>query len=497
MRKRKIDDIYPSYILDLDFLSGIFNLKEKSNIIVSSLEDVPSQFRKLCETLDLNIKTGEVKDVTVITNKCIDSNIDPFTQINSDWSVFEKWNGSFYVYVSSQKDLANIKEYVTKLLTIHRNFYLSPFKICLVNSDSSNFLEIPNKNVFDGKNIFYIKENVWERVPISFKLNPPSQKEGENYYTIYQINPDESSSKAGTKIPAYRRSHLEYKLKKKYGQEVSGGVGQSVKAEVCIFSFPVMPYSLTANHYFYDRTDNWGSGGNIGAHSVYKEADDYMIRRSEKISCSSKWLYHDTLDKLKKWGMSGKEVKYIPNGNVPHEFPVNIKKFEKPTAIYVGGFLTKVEERDIRALAEFNPDWDILVFGLSPGISVWSTTTMPTNVHFRSFLPESQLFEIIKRCHVGLMSFKNTAWAKGMLPNKLFNYINACIPVLYSGLAKENIEDFSEVAFPLEENLDLNVFLEKTKSITTDTYKKNFRSFDQVTDELVEFFELDKYLKGQ
>lgn len=280
--------------------------------------------------------------------------------------------------------------------------------------------------------------------------------------------------------PIYRRHHLNEKLKEKYGDALSTDTFLGLnKAKLTIVSHPTF-YVPLSDKVFYDRTDNWTGNTDCDEEEILSEAG--------YVTCSSKWLYQNTIEWLKKNRPNDNvPVKYIPNGNVHYDYPKNIEKFERKTAIYVGNRLNKVDLQMIMLLCEINPDWDFRIYAEEAS----ALRSLPDNLYVHDTIPLDELFPVICKCHLGLCLFKTQYWTLGMLPNKLFNYINARIPTIYSGIPDINMEDYKEVAFNISDIESLTAVAEK--QIPTKIYDKLFRSFDDVTKEVIEC--IDEYEK--
>lgn len=277
--------------------------------------------------------------------------------------------------------------------------------------------------------------------------------------------------------PIYRRVKLNEFLKDKFGDDLKTDVflGASI-AKTCIISYPTLNYP-PAEKYFYDRTDNWSC-----LSLTRQEQEEEIIKIAEKITCSSKWLYNDTIKIFENIGRTDVEnIKYVPNGNVMFDYPESVTKFEKKTAIYIGNYLYKVDKEKLYLLCELNPEWDFLLYSDDAD----KFTNTPSNLTSNPFTPIEELFPIICKCHAGLILLNDDVWSAGMLPNKTFNYINARIPILYSGIKDETMEDFKEVAFnannhTLEELANLD--------ISPETFDNLKRDWSDVTKELEEFY---------
>ena len=272
--------------------------------------------------------------------------------------------------------------------------------------------------------------------------------------------------------PYYRRIKLNAALKKKYGTE---NVGTNVflgNCNLCVVSHPVdiLP---AADRYVYDRTDNWNA--------LNEGTEDSIMNKASVITCSSYWLYEDTLAYIKK-NRSNEDVKvvYIPNGNELFEYPEDVTKYEKKSAIYIGNHLEKVDLQLIYLLCELYPQWDFHVYAFN----ATNLSDIPENLHTHEMIEMSELFPILCKCHVGLIPLKQKDWTLGMLSNKLFNYINARIPTVHFGGSNLNYKDYEgKVAFNLNALDSLDVIADK--NIPKETYESFSRSWTDVTNEII------------
>lgn len=275
-----------------------------------------------------------------------------------------------------------------------------------------------------------------------------------------------TSSDGGRPLPYYRRYFLNDKLNKKWGDDLATNAFLGVNtSKLCVVSHP-SNYIPQSEKIFYDRSDNWKGSG------MDKDSEDYILEKADYITCSSKWLYNDTLKYLKENRPNDDvKVKYIPNGNVMFDYPTNVEKFEKPTAIYVGARIKKTDLQLIYLLCEMNPNWNFMLYG--EGAS--DLLSIPSNLFVHETVPIEELFPIICKCHVGLITLKENEWTVGMLPNKVFNYINARIPIIYSGIPDINMEDYKEFSYNISDISSLDEVLEnKTTAEIFDSYKRDW-----------------------
>lgn len=275
--------------------------------------------------------------------------------------------------------------------------------------------------------------------------------------------------------PYYRRAKLNTALKNKYGTE---NVGTNIflgTCNLCVVSHPVDVLPV-ADRYVYDRTDSWNA--------LAKNEEDTVMNKASVITCSSYWLYEDTLKYVKE-NRKNEDVKvvYVPNGNDIFEYPENVEKFEKKSAIYIGNRLQKVDMQLIYLLCELYPQWDFYIYAFNATY----LSNKPDNLHTYEMVDMKELFPILCKCHIGLIPLKSTEWTQGMLSNKLFAYINARIPTVHFGSSNLNYKDYEgKVAFNLNTLDSLDVIADK--EIPKETYEEFSRSWADVTSEVISNF---------
>lgn len=286
-----------------------------------------------------------------------------------------------------------------------------------------------------------------------------------------------TSSDGGDVLPVYRRYFLNQALKEKYGDDLSTNSFMGLTdAELCIVSHPSY-YVPNSKYVIYERTDNWQGSLNDD------EAEDEILHKANIITCSSKWLYNNTVTWLKENRPDDEvPVIYIPNGNQTFDYPTDVEKFEKKTAIYIGNKLSKVDLQLLFLLCETHSDWDFMLYATDST----DLLSIPENLTVHEMIDMKDLFPILCKCHIGLCLLKAGEWANGMLPNKTFSYFNAHIPIVYSGVPDMNLEDYKGCAFNISDISTLDDVLEKTDSSKFDEYT---RSWDDVIAELMSVIE--------
>ena len=221
----------------------------------------------------------------------------------------------------------------------------------------------------------------------------------------------------------------------------------------------------------YDRSENWSAKNEKG-----KEAEDIIFKKADVIINSSKKLFDDSVKRSK----IGASIYYVPNGSKFFVYK-ETEKFEKKTAIYIGNS-KKCDYELISKMCIEYPDWNFLVYANYEEDEIRKYSAIK-NLKIEGFKPLNELFDILCKCHVGLMTlnieYGGKKYLDSQLPSKLFNYINARLPVVYNNIDENNIEEYKEVCFKYKEGILNEVFDIKDK-----TFEKLNRSWKRVFDEI-------------
>lgn len=360
-------------------------------------------------------------------------------------------NFKAYINKKSNRDLQNIG-YSFKLLFFQDLIpCLEEFQVELIN-DKDSFL-CP---LFKDEKMYTPRISIFHNV-----------KDEVSEKKICHIN-----SAGGTCYPFYRRYFLNEKLKQIYQDDLATNHYLG-KFEVVIISHPteIIP---KGNKIIYERTDNWSEKG-------YKDGEELLFKISSCIICSSKFLYFDTIEQLKNNNNEKAKVFYIPNGNKMFKYPKQVEKYTEKTAIYIGNSINKVDIETLFNICEENPDWNFFVYANEKDEPYFENS--PINIFFRKQISLEDIFQIVCKCKLGLINFKGDAWTDGMLPNKLFTYINAKIPTLYSGVNEINLEDYKEVTFKYEKGKKIEELV--NFDIQDSIFEGLMRDWDSVTNEIL------------
>lgn len=463
-----------------------FDLNSKTTILVSGkVPDFVTKFCLITKTPILDIKDVNFDDPiilsnldfsTIIFNEQIDNDKSFYNTIDiksmfTDWSQCTDSN-VFYIETNFTTAIPTIRLYSEYIQNSRiKNFIKNRISVkILIWKHDFDLFDDPIKKI--------IKANISIIDIIEFKtdfpyyrtcINPELLNINENQNAkICHIYQDLSSK---NKIK-YRRYAINEMLQKNYS-DILATNDFLQKYKLCIVSNPMEFYPF-ANKYIYDRTDNW----TFGPKNFPSEFE--ILMKADIITCSSSYLYKDTLEFVDKNRPNNKaKVIYIPNGNEKFEYPKDVNKFETKTAIYIGGVVQKIDLDYLMKLCNKNPNWNFMVYAKNAS----ELETIPDNMFVHETIPLNDLFYILCKCHVGLLTLKSSEWTKGMMSDKLFNYINARIPTAYLGINEQNYENYiGRVMFSLDDmSLDEIVSL----SIEDSTYKSLERSWNDVTNAFV------------
>lgn len=201
----------------------------------------------------------------------------------------------------------------------------------------------------------------------------------------------------------------------------------------------------------YDCTDYWTQIRSEDNISIVKNERE-IIDSADIITCSSL-----PLQKILKNRYSV-EAEYIPNGCTVTEYKPQMKR---NSVIILGTSLRKWDTTLLYKLCKENPDVNFDVYGINANSSIY-------NLYYYPEITETQIQEVVPYYKAGLILLNNDIFNRGMLPLKLFNYINGRIPTAYHNCSA--CKDFSDVAFDLDaysltEIMNKEISLEKYNAI--------------------------------
>jgi hypothetical protein len=394
------DDI-PLYVVDA-FVTHGFDIEKRDSI--------PSNYRLIGKKQYTSWPSEEaINNVSFWSKKYF---ID-----NNNWdTVISQGNDVTYYYTNDLNK--NIKTYIKKLS--NQSFELkSNQKDKVVVSNKLNPSVIPEEIITPSSSILH-----FIGIDNNSKLN----------YRRFQLNTYlQANSKPDTIYRFLTKTNVGC-LTKKYKTIIcSDPRGSRFLVDKAIEDGSVLVY---------DRTDNWSA---LGPSELKDE--NFLLDNASFVFCSSNYLYN-TLSETQK-----QKAQVILNGcNVKPYIPQ--KKYITPTAIYIGKNVEKIDVNYLNVLAEKNPDWDFVLYG----VERLSKDSLKPNIQLFPYMPEGQLHTVLSKCHIGLIPFIQSEWTSGMLPLKIFHYMNAHIPTAY--LNCDECIQFPEVAFNLVSN-SLNEIIAK------------------------------------
>lgn len=297
----------------------------------------------------------------------------------------------------------------------------------------------------------------------------------------------------------YRRFKLSAYLKNRFGKQYESikDMDSFLKArqyhyKTVIVSIPTnikkILKDISYEYLIYDRSDNWSafSGKN-------KDNEDFILEKADRITYTAKTLFIPKYEN---------KMVYLTNGLTKYDY-VKDEKFKNKTAIYIGRTGKKVDWDFLNKLAIKNPTWDILVYS-----SMDLSEYCHNNIIFKGFLNEKDLFNVIKKCHVGLIPFIETDYTKAMCPLKLFNYANGHIPTLYLNSPECDLYPtiaFDAKSYTLEDLYKMNISAETYETITNrhlwnDIFEKlltvaNYPIIKDIGDKIIKMDDIEKISK--
>lgn len=217
-------------------------------------------------------------------------------------------------------------------------------------------------------------------------------------------------------IKNYRRDIFRDLFKEKYGDDfkVMENLGE-YDCHILYISFPLEVKPLLALGHadivIYDRTDYWPDC--VG--KTLQEGDLAALRRADIVICSSQFIY----DKTVEWYNDKSKVipvHLIQNGGTRYDVSY---KGDIDRYAYAGRDSIKVDYDWMNSL-----DKEVDLYGDFP------EEKATDRIHLKGMLDEKEMVEKLTHYKAGLMAFTESDWTKGMFPIKLYNYLNAGLPVL-------------------------------------------------------------------
>jgi glycosyltransferase involved in cell wall biosynthesis len=199
---------------------------------------------------------------------------------------------------------------------------------------------------------------------------------------------------------------------------------------------------------------------------IFGFLEKYLAKKAKKIITLLPGVYKY----LVKIGVERKKIIYLPNGiNIERydEFSCKKSRLEeeifnilkkKFCCIYAGshGIANELETIVLAAEKLQNECMDdivFLMFGDGPEKRKLQDLVKKkriTNIQFYSSQPKESIIYILKNADVGLITMKNTGLYKyGISLNKMFDYMYAKLPVIFSGDVFNNIVNEAECGFTI------------------------------------------------
>ena len=221
----------------------------------------------------------------------------------------------------------------------------------------------------------------------------------------------------------------------------------------------LLTLKLFKNRIIYDRSDNWKDYIDNDTNGIKYPNDEITIELSDCLISCSKENYDN---------ISHKNHHLIHNGC---DYKVYDTTKKQKIAIYIGYNGFKFDFDKLNTLANKNMDWTFHIL-VKKNIDKLNYSK---NILFSDFTSdELTLDRLLESSSIGLILFKDNKWAKAMDPLKIYQYINAKIPIIYNGITMENFKDvsyrYSKDLNMDNINLDTDLFNKYQKEISWNNY---------------------------
>jgi len=215
------------------------------------------------------------------------------------------------------------------------------------------------------------------------------------------------------------------------------------------FTYPLYPYLtglLNWDLIIYDCSDLWiapsgGSKSNTFSSKTVEgliySAEKRIIHHSDIIFASSDFL----TERIKK--ITGRQAITIENG-VDFFYFQNKKCQEKdvldkipgPRLGYVGALRSKIDYELLEELANYNPDWSIVLVG--PDClnkrGAFERLLQKDNVFWTGEVKSEEVPHYISALDLGLLPYREIEYNKAVFPIKFYEYLSQGIPVVGCGI---------------------------------------------------------------
>ncbi|NLE74133.1 MAG: glycosyltransferase family 1 protein [Actinobacteria bacterium] len=166
--------------------------------------------------------------------------------------------------------------------------------------------------------------------------------------------------------------------------------------------------------------------------------DEQLCRRADLVIC--------TADNLRaaRAGFNP-HVYHVPNaGDIDHfkqaldpavKLPTDAAAHARPRIGVIGIHDERLDVQAIKAIAEADPSWNVLLIGpVRPGDVDEATLAALPNVHLLGRKQVPELPAYVKSLDIALIPYKTMELTRNIFPLKLFEYLAGGVPVIVSGL---------------------------------------------------------------
>lgn len=112
--------------------------------------------------------------------------------------------------------------------------------------------------------------------------------------------------------------------------------------------------------------------------------------------------------------------------------PDDLQAIPSPRLGYIGLIADKLNLNMLKALAEENRDWSLVLLGqarVTRQVDVWQALQRLPNVYYLGLAPVEQVPHYVKGFQIGLMPYFQDEHAENISPLKLYDYLAAGIPI--------------------------------------------------------------------
>lgn len=200
----------------------------------------------------------------------------------------------------------------------------------------------------------------------------------------------------------------------------------------------------------YDLSDNWQDGGK----------SERLMELSDMVGCSARYLYQEAKKHCPTVG-------FYPNGKRASSITADTSFSTDAKYVYCGQ-LRKLDLTAIDMLLSMDEDAKVDVYANDYAIrgEEYKKQVDTDRVRILEKIHYKTLLSRLPSYKVGLCTFvEDVATVNGMLPDKLFDYCLAELPVIYGNCNELSHSDFRSVAFDIYGE---TFSLEQVKALRTD-----------------------------